>query len=195
MTSPSTRTEIATVKEVAPVDGNKGPQWKIQMEVSWSQYPIPFWLDQAVVDEPQAESKDKGHSGKYKCTFGRGALMPPGKNGIPKDPAQDYSYKWYINAWDVDADVPVDMPSYTPAAHTNNTPQTPATPAAPGLDPTRTSIERQVAFKGAIELVTSRFIEPSEVGQWTDYFYGCIAGTHVVTEEVTDAEIEELLEL
>jgi len=189
MTSQSTRTEIATVKEVAPVDGRDGPQWKILMDVSWSQYPIAFWLDQAVVDMPEAESQEKGHSGKYKCTFGRGAL----KDG--KDAAQDYSYKWYINAWDVDADVPVDMPSYTPAAHTNNTPHTPADLAAPGLDPTRMSIERQVAFKGAIELVTSRLIEPGAVGVWTDYFYGCINGTHVVTEDVPEAEEEDVLEI
>ena len=188
MTSQSTRTEIATVKEVSAVEGRNGPQWKVQMELSWSQYPVAFWLDQAVVDMPKADEQ-------HKCTFGRGALMPPGKNGAPKDPAYDYNYKWYINSWDVDADVPVDVPSYTPAAHTNNTPHTPADLAAPGLDPTRMSIERQVAFKGVIELVTSRLIEPREVGQWTDYFYSCIAGTHVVTEEVTDAEIEELLEL
>ena len=183
MTSQSTRTEIATVKEVAPVDGRDGPQWKILMDVSWSQFPIPFWLDQAVVDMPEAESQEKGHSGKYKCTFGRGAL----KDG--KDAAQDYSYKWYINSWDVDADVPVDMPSYTPAAHilahaTTNT-------AAPGLDPTRMSIERQVAFKGAIELVTSRLIEPRAVGVWTDYFYGCIAGTHIVGDLPAEEEEEE----
>jgi len=184
MTSQSTRTEIATVKEVAPVDGRDGPQWKILMDVSWSQFPIPFWLDQAVVDMPEAESQEKGHSGKYKCTFGRGAL----KDG--KDAAQDYSYKWYINAWDVDADVPVDMPSYTPAAHTNNTPHTPANTAAPGIDPTRMSIERQVAFKGAIQLVTSQLIEPGAVGVWTDYFYSCIAGTHVVGD-LPAAEEEE----
>ena len=183
MTSQHMRTEIATVTEVSAVEGRNGPQWKVTMDVSWSQYPAFFWLDQAVVDMPNPNEQ-------HKCTFGRGAL----KDG--KDAAYDYNYKWYINAWDVDESVPVDGPSYNPPApyvgaggehaHTNGT--------QPPPDMRAVSIERQVAFKGAIELVTSRFIEPGEVGKWTDYFYSCIAGTHIV-EDAPVVEEEDVLSI
>ena len=53
---------------------------------------------------------------------------------------------------------------------------------APRMDTQRDSIERQVAAKGAIELVSTKAITPEEFDAWFDHILGRIQGREVVVD-------------
>jgi hypothetical protein len=58
----------------------------------------------------------------------------------------------------------------------------PAQRPAPRLDPQRDSIERQVAAKGAIELVATKAITPAEFDEWFDHILDRIQGREVAVD-------------
>ena len=67
--------------------------------------------------------------------------------------------------------------------------QAPAQRPAPRLDTQRDSIERQVAAKGAIELLATKAIAPEEFDAWFDHILDKIQGREVAV--VVDAPEED----
>ena len=78
----------AEVRSCADVPGNKGPQWLIELDVDFSQYPVKIWLEQSDYPDPI-------QPGLYpRCVFERDRL----KKG--KDPSEDYNWLWKLVSLD-----------------------------------------------------------------------------------------------
>ena len=164
------KTVFATVEKVADVDGRDGPQREVTMEVPWSDYPVRFWLDRDTPPFPKAGDH---------CwvKFNRGRIKDGG------DPERDWSYRWYIADYNVEAppegESETSIGSSVPAnSGPSSSPKT-ITARGPGAgsQPTRErSIERQVAFKVVGDLILNGIIKPYEAHFWTEYFARCIAG-------------------
>ena len=78
----------AEVRSCADVPGKKGPQWLIEFDVDFSQYPLKIWLEQADYPDPI-------QPGLYpRCVFQRDRI----KKG--KDPAEDYNWLWKLVSLD-----------------------------------------------------------------------------------------------
>ena len=168
MTTQVQRTEFATVEVFIPnVIGRDGPQWEIHLRTPWSKYAEKCWVPENMFPEPPVVGK------QYLITFNRGKLKSPGSDGLARDPGLDWNYRWFIAAWDVNEE---DRVVYTPPPDTNHTSNDGANGATPRPDPTRVSIERQVALKAAVELAVAQKIMTESIGAWTEYMAQCIAG-------------------
>ena len=78
----------AEVRSCADVPGNNGPQWLIEFDVDFSQYPVKIWLEQSDYPDPI-------QPGLYpRCVFERDRL----KKG--KDPSEDYNWLWKLVSLD-----------------------------------------------------------------------------------------------
>ena len=177
MTTQVQRTELVTLDKFVPnVAGRDGPQWELHLRTPWTQFPQQMWVTENMFPEPTVGQQ-------YLVTFSRGRLKPPGPDGQAKDPSLDWNYRWFIAAWDVSEE---DRVVYTPhdtnhglsTNHGLNFPTSSdgANGATPRPDPTRVSIERQVALKAAVELAVAQQIMPESIGAWTEYMAQCIAG-------------------
>ena len=81
----------AEVRSCADVPGNKGPQWLVEFDVDFSQYPVKIWLEQADYPDPI-------QPGLYpRCVFKRDRI----KKG--KDPSEDYNWLWKLVSLDAEA--------------------------------------------------------------------------------------------
>ena len=178
MTTQVQRTELVTLNKFVPnVAGRDGPQWEIHLRTPWSKYAEKCWVPENMFPEPPVVGK------QYLITFNRGKLKSPGSDGLARDPGLDWNYRWFIAAWDVNEE---DRVVYTPhdtnhGLSTNHglnfpTSNDGANGATPRPDPTRVSIERQVALKAAVELAVAQQIMPESIGAWTEYMAQCIAG-------------------
>jgi hypothetical protein len=147
-----------TVESVADVQGRNGPQIQLELEVPWSKWPSKFWVNTGVFARPKVGEQ-------HQVRFTRGALKEDA------DPDMDWNYRWYIGEWDTGESVSPPAPAPTPMP-------SPAVPGGGGktrqADPTRRSIERQVAFKGAIDLAAGQIIDIQDVVYWTEIFARCI---------------------
>ena len=167
MTTQVQRTELVTLNKFVPnVAGRDGPQWELHLLTPWTKYPQQMWVTENMFPEPTVGQQ-------YLVTFSRGRLKPPGPDGQAKDPSLDWNYRWFIAAWDVKEEERI---VYIPPPDANHTPSDGANGATPRPDPTRVSIERQVALKAAVELAIAQQIMPESIGAWTEYMAQCIAG-------------------
>ena len=81
----------AEVRSCADVPGNKGPQWLVEFDVDFSQYPVKIWLEQADYPDPI-------QPGLYpRCVFKRDKLKKD------KDPSIDYNWLWKLVSLDAEA--------------------------------------------------------------------------------------------
>ena len=91
-------TEFVTVEQMIPdVPGRDGPQKEIHLKLSFSQYPVKFWIPQDAPPYPK-------RGDQCWVTLNRGAL----REG--RDPSAEYNYRWYINKWDVEKPEGVEAP-------------------------------------------------------------------------------------
>ena len=134
--------------------GNRGPQWKLPeaMIRTLSKFPSTYWIDRKDGDSPPAP-------GTYRSRIVRGRLKD-GKTG-----QYDNHYRWYIQDFGLDPNVVSarDVPTPTPtqawqnADHTTSgsirTSWQPVPAGTPPIDVKRNSIERQVVFKAAVDLL------------------------------------------
>ena len=177
MTTPSTRTEFCTIVEpIEAVPGKYGPQYKFKASVPWTQYPPTFYVNQNLMPKADTpESREALVNTDHWASFKRGSLMK-NEDGTTKDPELDWNYRWDVIGWDVPAE-----------ATTGGTSGTSGTGG--GSSDRNRSIERQVAFKGAIDLVLGQAIELADVTYYTDIFAGAIADDYVTSAElVADPE-------
>jgi hypothetical protein len=159
-----TRTEFCTIEgPVEAVTGKYGPQYQFKAAAPWSIYAPMFWVEQKLMPRAAtAEQREALKGTGHWATFRRGPLQKD-QEGNPKDSELDYSYRWDIIAWDVDA----------PTGGSTGGGTGGGTGRTGG---TNRSIERQVAFKGVIELVLAQLIEIADIPDFTDRFAGIIAG-------------------
>lgn len=175
-----TRTEFCTIDgPVEAVAGKFGPQFQFKATVPWTIYPPMFWVEQklmplAATAEQREALKGTGHW----ATFRRGPLQKD-QDGNPKDSELDYSYRWDIIAWDV----PAPVGGGTGSGGTGG-----GTGGGRKSDRERISIERQVAYKGVIELAVAQLIEIAEIPDLTDRFAESIAGDGM--DEPSNDEVE-----
>lgn len=163
-----TKVAFVTVKSMQGVPGNYGLQWESELVVPWSGYPVKFWADQASFpDMGTAEPKSTHY-----VEFQRGRLKPS-QDGEEKDPAVDYNYRWNITGWDVEA--PAKASTFSSGGSRT--------------DETRISIERQVAFKGAIDLAVGQIIDVNTIIEWTNLFYDCISGVNMLLTPEEPAQL------
>ena len=81
----------AVVKSCAAVDGRNGPQWLIEVDVDFSQFPIKIYLEQSDYPEPI-------QPGLYpRCEFRRLRLISP-----DRDASIDYNWRWRLASFDAE---------------------------------------------------------------------------------------------
>lgn len=129
------------VNGVADVQGNRGPQWEIQIQYPFSKYPTKQWIDNdGTHNRPVAGET-------YPCIIQRGELSKEEYDG-----AAEWMYRWRIVEFDTSGEPwapPAGPQDYEDAKRE-------AVPAArvpsPISDPRQHSIERQVVLKAAVEI-------------------------------------------
>ena len=172
MTTPLTRTEFWTIVEpIEAVPGKYGPQFKFKASVPWTQWPATFYVSQNLM--PQADtpaSREALLNTGHWASFKRGSLMK-NEDGTTKDPELEWSYRWDVIGWDVPAEAATSGGGSSRGG------------GGGGSDRNR-SIERQVAFKGAIDLVLGQVIELADVTYYTDIFAGAIADDYLTSAEL-----------
>ena len=169
MTQQLTRTEFCTIVEpIEAVPGKYGPQCKFKASVPWTQYPPTFYVNQNLM--PKADSPENREAllnTDHWASFKRGSLMK-NEDGSTKDAELDWNYRWDVIGWDVPAETATSGGS---------------SGGGGGSDRNR-SIERQVAFKGAIDLVLGQAIELADVTYYTDIFAQAIADDYITSAEL-----------
>ena len=167
MTQQNTRTEFCTIVEpIEPVPGKYGPQFKFKASVPWTQYPPTFYVNQNLMPQADtAEGREALLHSDHWATFKRGNLMK-NEDGSEKDGELDWNYRWDVVGWDVQA------------------PANGGSSGGGGGSGRNVSIERQVAFKGAIDLVLGQVIELADVTYYTDIFAQAIADDYLTSEEI-----------
>ena len=155
-----TRTEFCTIDgPVEAVAGKFGPQFQFKATVPWTIYAPMFWVNQSLMPlAATAEQREALKGTGHWATFKRGPLQKDQFENL-KDPELEYSYRWDIISWDVPA--PVGGGTGSGTGRTGGT---------------NSSIERQVAFKGVIELVLAQLIEIADIPDFTNRFAEIIAG-------------------
>ena len=82
----------AVVKSCAAVDGRNGPQWLIEVDVDFSQFPLKIYLEQSDYPDPI-------QPGLYpRCEFRRLRLISP-----DRDASIDYNWRWRLASFDAEA--------------------------------------------------------------------------------------------
>ena len=77
------------VKSCAAVDGRNGPQWLIEVDVDFTQYPLKIYLEQSDYPDPIK-------AGLYpRCVFERTRLISP-----DRDASIDYNWRWRLASFD-----------------------------------------------------------------------------------------------
>jgi cell pole-organizing protein PopZ len=166
---PQPRTVRLTVKECSHVvDSRSNDQWKLKVDVPWSQYADTMYLDYAVPDgEPVIGQQ-------YPCAISPRNIKKA-QDGTEKDPQQEYNWWWKIDRWNVDGSSPVDAPpaptgqvkdnapaqtSYTTTTRNNAGPVQITSweeqPMKPDHPSKRRSIERQASLKAAIDYLQDK---------------------------------------
>ena len=157
---PPEKTIDLTIDSFAAVQGRDGPQWKLTCSVPWSkpEYKSSFYID-------REEGAAPPEPGLYRCLLRRSAAPYTNRNtGVQGDGSVEWHYNWYMNEFALDPETHAvrDSPSPTPAqAHDENAKRQAVTPhplppgTPPPLDVTRNSIERQVVFKAAVDIVVA----------------------------------------
>ena len=179
MVSQNLRVEQCTITEpIEPVSGNYGPQFKFKASVPWTQYPPTFYVNQNLM--PQADTAEKREAlinTDHWAQFKKGQLLK-NQDGSEKDPELDWSYRWAIVAWAVKA--PDNVGGAGGAGGGGSL-----------KDRERRSIERQVAFKGAIDLAVGQLIDVSEISNFVDIFHGAIADDYITADELAAGRAPE----
>ena len=141
------------IKAAAPVEGNYGPQWQMEVVVPWSKYPFKGWIDRADGEAPP--------NGAYS------ALLECGKLKQNKNGSADWDWNWkvldlFANEAEEPQDAEVDVPATQPDPQMREFPKKEApAPVAPA--PTyesqeavrNASIQRQTALKAAVDFYTN----------------------------------------
>ena len=129
-TQGETRDVQIEVRTCAPVDGNQGPQWQVEFVVpSISKFPQKSWFDRTGTGQGIAP-------GTYNATIERGKL----KDG--KDPNTDFNWYWNLISTHGNATAQAEPYRSATTADGQKAPRT-----------TDQRIQRQVAFKGAVDVV------------------------------------------
>jgi hypothetical protein len=111
----------AVVRSCADVPGNNGPQWLVDFDVDFSQYPVKIYLEQADYPDPI-------QPGLYpRCVFQRDKV----KKG--KDPSIDYNWLWKLVS--LDAEAPEDVWVGDPSTIDGSAPPAPTPTPAPAPAP------------------------------------------------------------
>jgi hypothetical protein len=148
---------ILHLSKVSAAQGNSGPQWELEGDVSalpgepgnWGDWPPRFWID---ADGPQPEL------GYYRCVIERGKKKKDAYSGDI-----EFHYRWKMVSFNNTPHEPQPV-TEQPAQPSGTVPQgiggvadvitiLPESDAARRDRTTRRSIERQVALKAAVELV------------------------------------------
>jgi len=91
-------TEFVTVEQMIPdVPGRDGLQTELHLTVSFSRYPVKFWIPKDLPPHPK-------RGDQRWVTLQRGTL----KEG--RDPSAEYNYRWYIYKWDVEKPEGLEVP-------------------------------------------------------------------------------------
>ena len=170
MVTQTLRVEQCTIVEpIEAVAGKYGPQFKFKASVPWTQYPPTFYVNQNLMPEADtAEKRETLLNTDHWAQFKKGQLLK-NQDGTEKDSELEWSYRWDIVAWDV------------------KEPEQSAGGGGGGgslKDRERRSIERQVAFKGAVELAAAQLIDVSEISNFVDIFAGAIADDYITSDEL-----------
>jgi hypothetical protein len=167
------RTLTLHVRTAAPVQGKYGPQWELETDVPFSQFPVKFWIDRNLA------ANEEIADGDYPCILERGDL----KLGKTQEGAADFDYKWRIIEFNTDRELPAsdEPPPPTSNARAGNkvstTDKAPAwedTPQKPDHPSKRRSIERQASLKAAIEYLSGHPSSLDDVTKTADSFYNWI---------------------
>ena len=144
---PEFRTEFVTVAQMIPdVPGRDGPQKEIHLDVSFSQFPIKFWIPQDAPPYPK-------RGDQCWVTLNRGTL----REG--RDPSAEYNYRWYINKWDVEQPEGVEAP-YTGELETtykNNDVFNEGKAGSNEIPLWTKSLEHRIAWAQAVNLTKAYF--------------------------------------
>ena len=170
MTAVTEIATTATIVKTSEVDGRDGPQW--ELELRWP------WTNPQYVDKVWLSKKD------YQAAPARGAqnviAIKTGNKKKRDGTYYDGSQPWQCNYRILSFGGPGVQTSTPPAA--NATAATTARPGANYSDPRQASIERQVAFKAAVDLLIANVIQLSPdqhvddaLYWWTDRFVGILA--------------------
>jgi len=163
------RHDMMAVRAVSSVTGKYGPQWQLEVQYSFSQYPTRAWVsdanggtdDNRVHDPKSLDSPVPGQT--YPCIIRRGRLSTP-QDGTVRDGTKAWMYQWkllmfgtdepegnYIGSATDDETPGADAaPATTQAPQPDQQAPTPVTRSI--ADPRQHSIERQVVFKAAVDL-------------------------------------------
>ena len=140
-------TEFVTVEQMIPdVPGRDGPQKEIHLDVSFSQFPIKFWIPQDAPPYPK-------RGDQCWVTLNRGTL----REG--RDPSAEYNYRWYINKWDVEQPEGVEAP-YTGELETtykNNDVFNEGKAGSNEIPLWTKSLEHRIAWAQAVNLTKAYF--------------------------------------
>ena len=78
-----------TVNGVADVQGNRGPQWEIQIQYYFSKFPTKQWVDNDGTNDKPAVGQT------YPCIIQRGELSSD-RDGKVYDGSAEWMYRWRI---------------------------------------------------------------------------------------------------
>lgn len=163
------------VQTCAPVEGLYGAQWELKVQYPFSKFPTTTWVERDDVPEPV-------EPGTYRCLIHRDGL----KEG--KDGSADFHYNWRILELGLTRPVENDTPKDKPAPKSDNKPR-------PALT-TDERIQRQVAFKGAVEIavaliaktkLTDPDMSTAIVSDLTDAFDAILSGSDLPTQATEGA--------
>ena len=173
MVTQTLRVEQCTIVEpIETVAGKYGPQFKFKASVPWTQYPPTFYVNQNLM--PEADTPEKRETllnTDHWAQFKKGQLLK-NQDGTEKDSELEWSYRWDIVAWDVKE------PEQSAGGAGGGS------GGARNFSTERRSIERQVAFKGAVELAVAQLIDVSEISVHVDLFAGAIADDYITADEL-----------
>ena len=118
----------AVVKSCAAVDGRNGPQWLIEVDVDFSQFPLKIYLEQSDYPDPI-------QPGLYpRCEFRRLRLISP-----DRDASIDYNWRWRLASFDAEApeipEAPEDAWVGDPSTIDGSAPPRPAPAPLPAPQP------------------------------------------------------------
>lgn len=190
------RVLVTLTEEAVAVQGRDGPQWKLKVQYPWSQYPQDTWIDQG---GEGSEGDNRPQAGEYWCMVRRGLLLD-GKDGT-----REFHYRHWINSIGVDDAVPEypvmgggDRPTSAAIHSPSSAQHSVKVDETPFRDPTRDSIERQVALKearlffgevdgteGHIEQLTATILGVA------DDFYAWLSRTEAVAAEVAPKSAQQ----
>ena len=176
-TNAATRETSVTIQKVAAAEGREGPQWELHVRWPWTpqaaKFPERCWIDKALA--PMLEP------GLYHVTAADKGVKPAGEGKEPLDGTQPWMHRWQIVAFGEKAAAQEGAGPSADAPPQEPEDEMPEPSGRRHRDPTRDSIERQVALKAAVEMAGYNDAQKScydygIVIEMADAFYNWLQG-------------------